>query len=1033
MKKKILVLLLITIMLLALLPKLALAVDSNAVIDKILAGDGGTQHYFGRSVAISGDCIVVGAYADDDKGAGSGAVYIYDLLSGNGTLSDVLGSELKLTANDGAAYDHFGWSVAISGDKVAVGAYGDDDHGESSGSVYIYDLSSGEGTQQDVLDSQIKLTADDGAVNDYFGKSVSISGDHVIVGAYADDDKGDSSGSVYIYDLSNGEGTQQDVLDSQIKLTASDEATNDNFGYSVAISGDRIVVGAYADDDKGASSGSVYIYDLSNGEGTQQDVLDSQIKLTANDGAAYDYFGCSVAISGDKVAVGAYAEEESSGSVYIYDLANGEGTESDVRASEIKLMASDRAEGDSFGESVSISGDKVAVGAPDDDDKGETSGSAYIYDLANGDGTESDVRASEIKLTANDGAANACFGYSVAISGDKVAVGAYGAGDYGDYTGSVYTHIGKYTISLDKQGGSGGDDSFVVTYGDDTLPSATAPSYAGYTFGGYYSETGGSGTKYYDADMNAVHEWDIEGETTLYANWISYEYTVVFNGNGADSGSMPNQSFTYGTEESLTANAFSRTNYSFAGWSTSSDGGVLYTDGQSVSNLTDEDSGTVTLYAQWDALYTLDYDKNDGEGNLPPSVTEIDGTSVTVGDLGDPDYEYHDFNGWNTERNGGGTQYAPGDSLILTANTTLYAQWEAWPMLSYDANGGFGPAPSLQTERLDSEVTVVVVKNAKGLSYDGYVFVGWNTERGGTGTPYAPGDDFTYTGVTTLYAQWEPLYTLSYDKGDGGGTAPSSQEGIKGDVVVVQSSGELNNSGYVFNGWNTERGGTGEPYVPGDSLTLTADTTLYAQWTEGSSLSIATTKLSAATLGESYSDTVTASGGDGSYTWYASGLPDGLSMDSGTGKISGKPNETGTFSARVTVYDGEGGKAEKTYTLTVNSPSATGKYEIVPDADSAYTVSTTGGFTTLTIKSGVTGFRYFEVSINPIVAHEGQETCVFVHMRNGVQIGFYATAADFDDPVKATAGFNVQPGDIIKVYVVDELSNSTGSNPVLLQ
>ena len=388
MKKKILVLLLITIMLLALLPKLALAVDSNAVIDKILAGDGGTQHYFGRSVAISGDCIVVGAYADDDKGAGSGAVYIYDLLSGNGTLSDVLGSELKLTANDGAAYDHFGWSVAISGDKVAVGAYGDDDHGESSGSVYIYDLSSGEGTQQDVLDSQIKLTADDGAVNDYFGKSVSISGDHVIVGAYADDDKGDSSGSVYIYDLSNGEGTQQDVLDSQIKLTASDEATNDNFGYSVAISGDRIVVGAYADDDKGASSGSVYIYDLSNGEGTQQDVLDSQIKLTANDGAAYDYFGCSVAISGDKVAVGAYAEEESSGSVYIYDLANGEGTESDVRASEIKLMASDRAEGDSFGESVSISGDKVAVGAPDDDDKGETSGSAYIYDLANGDGTE---------------------------------------------------------------------------------------------------------------------------------------------------------------------------------------------------------------------------------------------------------------------------------------------------------------------------------------------------------------------------------------------------------------------------------------------------------------------------------------------------------------------------------------------------------------------------------------------------------------------------------------------------------------------
>ena len=140
-------------------------------------------------------------------------------------------------------------------------------------------------------------------------------------------------------------------------------------------------------------------------------------------------------------------------------------------------------------------------------------------------------------------------------------------------------------------------------------------------------------------------------------------------------------------------------------------------------------------------------------------------------------------------------------------------------------------------------------------------------------------------------------------------------------------------------------------------------------------------------------------------------------------------NETGDFSVKVTVYDSEGRSAEKTYSLTVGAPSETGKYEIVPDTDSAYTVGTAGGFTTLTVKSGVTGFRYFKVSINPLVAHEGEETCVFVHMRGGVQVGFNASAADFDITGSDTAGFNVQPGDIIKVYIVDELATRRAAIP----
>ncbi len=214
----------------------------------------------------------------------------------------------------------------------------------------------------------------------------------------------------------------------------------------------------------------------------------------------------------------------------------------------------------------------------------------------------------------------------------------------------------------------------------------------------------------------------------------------------------------------------------------------------------------------------------------------------------------------------------------------------------------------------------------------------------------------------------------------------------------------------------------------GAALTVGFDITIgYA------SLSVDTPSILAATIGESYTCGLSASGGDGSNSWYASGLPKGLGISWKSGIISGKPGVTGTFSVEVRVYDGEGRKATKTYSLVVSPPSAKGKYTIVPDTDSAYTVSTANGFTTLTIKSGVTGFRYFNVAIEPVVTHEGEETVVFVRQRAGVQIGYSFVKADFDVSSNAGVGFNVSPGDIIRVYVVDALSNSSGSNPVLLQ
>jgi len=319
---------------------------------KLTASDGAGGDSFGRAVAISGNRCVVGSFDDDDKGADSGSAYIYEWNGTNWT------QQAKLTASDGAAGDYFGYAVSISGNRCIVGAYGDDDRGSNSGSAYIYDWNGTNWMQQP------KLTASDGTGSDYFGYVVSISGDRCIVGAYGDDDMGSSSGSAYIYKW-NGTSWAQ-----QAKLTASDGAGGDSFGRAVAISGDRCVAGASGDDDMGSNSGSAYIF-LWNGTNWIQ-----QTKLTATDGASGDSFGWALSISGDRCIIGASGDDDmgtDSGSAYIYEWNGANWTQ------QAKLTASDGTAGDSFGYVVSISGDRCVAGAYGDDDMGLNSGSAYIY------------------------------------------------------------------------------------------------------------------------------------------------------------------------------------------------------------------------------------------------------------------------------------------------------------------------------------------------------------------------------------------------------------------------------------------------------------------------------------------------------------------------------------------------------------------------------------------------------------------------------------------------------------------------------
>ncbi len=208
--------------------------------------------------------------------------------------------QAKLTASDAAAYDNFGSSVAISGDVAIVGAPYADTSGTFSGSAYVFVRN------LDTWEEQAILTASDAAAGDKFGSSVAISGDVVIVGVPDDDDAGSRSGSAYVFER-NG-----NTWEEQAKLTASDAVTRNEFGSSVAISGDVAIVGM----DYRYSSGHAYVF-VRNGN-----TWEEQAKLTASDAAEGDYFGRSVAISGDVAIVGAEYNSDAgfaSGSAYIYE------------------------------------------------------------------------------------------------------------------------------------------------------------------------------------------------------------------------------------------------------------------------------------------------------------------------------------------------------------------------------------------------------------------------------------------------------------------------------------------------------------------------------------------------------------------------------------------------------------------------------------------------------------------------------------------------------------------------------------------
>jgi len=388
---------------------------------KLIASDGKEYAFFGRSVSISGNYAVVGAAEDGSNGKALGSVYIFKY---NG--SDWIENS-KLIADDSAEYNGFGYSVSIYGDFVIVGARLDDDMGTDAGAAYIFKRNGDNWSQE------AKLFSNDVENDDCFGNSVSINGNYVIIGSLFDDDNGSNSGSAYIFKRDNN------IWKQEYKLTAVDGAEGDFFGFSVSISGDYAVVGAHYDDDNGESTGSAYIFKRDGIYWIQES------KIRANDRATGDEFGRSVSICGNRVAVGARWDDDNginSGSTYIFkqDGANW--------IQEAKLIANDGKEDDYFGISVSIENNYVIIGACYNNDTGmphwNHSGSTYIFKYENDKWNQME------KLTASDAAANDIFGNSVSISNGIIIVGAYEDDNIkGTDAGSAYIYYSDNPIPVE--------------------------------------------------------------------------------------------------------------------------------------------------------------------------------------------------------------------------------------------------------------------------------------------------------------------------------------------------------------------------------------------------------------------------------------------------------------------------------------------------------------------------------------------------------------------------------------------------------
>jgi hypothetical protein len=379
-----------------------------------------------------------------------------------------------LTASDAAAFDYFGRSVSISGETAVVGA---DKVSASMGSAYVFIRDKTSWSEQAELTASDPGPCASGGIFfcNAFGWAVSLSGDTAVVGAPGDDHAGfTDAGSAYVFVRSGTSWVEQ------AKLTASGTGIHDWFGRSASLAGETALIGARRNS---LGTGAAYVFVRSGTSWMEQ------AKLTSSDPAASDNFGISVSLSGDTAVVGDNSDDHAggtdAGSAYVFVRSGTSWME------QAKLTASDAATGDRFGVSVSLSGDTAVVGADGDDNAGGTdAGSAYVFVRSGTSWME------EAKLTASDpgtcgGPFCTNFGYSVSLSGDTAVIGDPDDDAGGGNAGAAYVFVRSGTSWTEQKKLTASDatasDFFGISVslsGDATLVGAYNDDHAGGTDAG---------------------------------------------------------------------------------------------------------------------------------------------------------------------------------------------------------------------------------------------------------------------------------------------------------------------------------------------------------------------------------------------------------------------------------------------------------------------------------------------------------------------------------------------------------------------
>ncbi|MFN0112273.1 MAG: HYR domain-containing protein, partial [Blastocatellia bacterium] len=488
-----------------------LMIDPIAQQAYLKASNTGTGDHFGRSVAVAGDTAVVGAPFEDSNATGvngdgtnnsasdAGAAYVFVRSGTTWT------QQAYLKASNTGANDRFGYSVAVAGDTLVVGAFGEasnaigvngngtDDSASSSGAAYVFVRSGGMWSQQ------AYLKASNTGGSDLFGHSVAVAGDTVVVGAFQEssnatgvngdgaDNSINASGAAYVFVRS---GT---MWSQQAYLKASNPDESDSFGVQVAVAGDTVVVAAYREGSNATGvngdgmnnlaydAGAAYVFVRNGTTWTQQ------AYLKAGNTGANDRFGWSVALAGDTAVVGAYHEDSNATGV------NGDGMDNSASnagaayvfvrsgttwSQQAYLKAGNTGAGDTFGNSVAVAGDTVMVGAPGEDsnatgvngdgtnNSASSSGASYVFVRSGTTWNQQDY------LKANNTVASDQFGWSVAVAGDTVVVGANQEDNSASNSGAAYVFNGNApstiteALGVTRAAGAAASNSQIATVND---------------------------------------------------------------------------------------------------------------------------------------------------------------------------------------------------------------------------------------------------------------------------------------------------------------------------------------------------------------------------------------------------------------------------------------------------------------------------------------------------------------------------------------------------------------------------------------